>query len=73
LKGLTGQTVHEFIKKVRLKRAVQLLEKRKMKITEIAYSVGFSDLNYFSRCFRKEFGVAPSEYINGKTQIEEEG
>lgn len=70
LKGLTGQTVHEFIKKVRLKRAVQLLEKRKMKITEIAYSVGFSDLNYFSRCFRKEFGVAPSEYLTGKNQTE---
>jgi signal transduction histidine kinase/ligand-binding sensor domain-containing protein/DNA-binding response OmpR family regulator len=63
LKGLTGQTVHEFIRTVRLKRAIQLLEQRKMKITEIAYLVGFNDLNYFSRCFRKLYGKSPSEYL----------
>ncbi|MCB0283183.1 MAG: response regulator [Calditrichaeota bacterium] len=64
LKGLTGQTVHEFIRTIRLRRAVQLLEQRKMKITEIAYHVGFNDLNYFTRCFRKEYGSAPSEYLS---------
>jgi signal transduction histidine kinase/ligand-binding sensor domain-containing protein/DNA-binding response OmpR family regulator len=64
LKGLTGQTVHEFIRSVRLRRAVQLLDQRKMKISEIAYHVGFNDLNYFSRCFRKEYGQSPSEYLS---------
>lgn len=63
LRSLTGQTVHEFIRTIRIKRAAQLLEKRKMKISEIAYAVGFNDLNYFSRCFRKQFGKSPSEYM----------
>lgn len=63
LRGLTGQTVHEFIRTIRIKRAAQLLEKQKMKISEIAYTVGFNDLNYFSRCFRKQFGKSPSEYM----------
>jgi len=63
LRSLTGQTVHEFIRTIRIKRAAQLLEKQKMKISEIAYTVGFNDLNYFSRCFRKQFGKSPSEYM----------
>jgi signal transduction histidine kinase/ligand-binding sensor domain-containing protein/DNA-binding response OmpR family regulator len=68
LKGLTGQTVHEFIRTVRLKRATQLLEQGKMRVTEIAYHVGFNDLNYFSRCFRKQSGKSPSEYIASQSQ-----
>ncbi len=67
IKGLTGQTVHEFIRSVRLRRAVQLLEQRKMKVTEIAFHVGFNDLNYFSRCFRKQYGLSPSEFSSSKT------
>ena len=63
LKGLTGQTVHEFIRTIRLRRATQLLEQGKMRVTEIAYHVGFNDLNYFSRCFRKETGKSPSEFL----------
>jgi len=70
LRSLTGQTVHEFIRTVRLKRAAQLLENRKMKISEIAYYVGFNDLNYFSRCFRKQFGQSPSEYLASKLNID---
>ncbi|MBI9071098.1 MAG: response regulator [Melioribacteraceae bacterium] len=64
LKGLTGQTVHEFIRIIRLKRAKQLLDQRKMNVTEIAYYIGFKDLNYFSRCFRKQYGKSPSEYLS---------
>ncbi|MFO7448146.1 MAG: two-component regulator propeller domain-containing protein [Ignavibacteriaceae bacterium] len=65
LRGLTNQTVHEFIRNIRLKRAVQLLEQKRMTITEIAYEVGFNDLTYFARCFRKQYDKSPSEYISG--------
>lgn len=67
LRGLTNQTVHEFIRNIRLKRAVQLLEQKRMTITEIAYEVGFNDLTYFARCFRKQFDKSPSEYISSKS------
>jgi ligand-binding sensor domain-containing protein/signal transduction histidine kinase/DNA-binding response OmpR family regulator len=70
LRSLTGQTVHEFIRTVRLKAAARLLENRKMKISEIAYHVGFNDLNYFSRCFRKQFSLSPSEYVASKLNID---
>lgn len=63
LRGLTNQTVHEFIRNIRLKRAVQLLEQKRMTITEVAYEVGFNDLTYFARCFRKQYQKSPSEYI----------
>ena len=66
LRGLTNQTVHEFIRNIRLKRAVQLLEQKRMTITEVAYEVGFNDLTYFARCFRKQFDKSPSEYVSSK-------
>lgn len=64
LRGLTNQTVHEFIRSIRLKRAVQLLEQKRMTITEVAYEVGFNDLTYFARCFRKQYQKSPSEYLS---------
>ncbi len=66
LRGLTDQTVHEFIRSIRLQRALQLLEERRMTITEVAYEVGFNDLTYFARCFRKLYKKSPSEYISQK-------
>jgi AraC-like DNA-binding protein len=66
LRGLTDQTVHEFIRSIRLKRAVQLLEERRMTITEVAYEVGFNDLTYFARCFRKMYKKSPSKYTSQK-------
>jgi AraC-like DNA-binding protein len=66
VRGLTDQTVHEFIRSIRLQHAVNLLEDGKMTITEVAYEVGFNDLTYFARCFRKQYDKSPSEYISGK-------
>ncbi len=62
IKALTGLSISDFIKSQRLKRAAQLLNDHKMNIAEVAYSVGFNDRKYFSKEFRKQFGVAPSEY-----------
>lgn len=66
LRGLTNLTVHEFIRTIRLKRAAQLLQEKRMTITEVAYEVGFNDLTYFARCFRKHYQKSPSEFISAR-------
>lgn len=76
LLALTGKTPVEFIRVMRLKRAAQYLEKSQLTVSEIAYMVGFNDPKYFSRYFKEEFGMVPSEYAkNGQgsdnKQIEE--
>ena len=63
IQAVTGQSANEFINNIRLKRATQLLSKKSMNISEVSYSVGFNDPQYFSKCFRKEFGVSPTQYV----------
>lgn len=63
LKKLTGQSPNDFMRMIRLKRAVQLLEQNELTISQISYMVGFSDPGYFGKCFRKMYGVAPSNYL----------
>ncbi len=63
--ALTGETANEFIRSYRLKRAVQLLEKRAGNITDIAMEVGFSSSAYFTKCFKEKFNRLPSEYLEG--------
>lgn len=60
LKALVGKTPSQFIRLIRLQQAIELLESSEMNISEVAYAVGFSDPNYFSRAFSEEFGYAPS-------------
>jgi signal transduction histidine kinase/AraC-like DNA-binding protein len=62
IRALTGLTVNNFIKSVRLKRAAQLLQQGHHTVYEVAYMVGFSDSKYFSREFSKQFGKTPSAY-----------
>jgi len=66
LTALTGKTPIEFIRIMRLKRAAQLLGKSQLTVSEIAYEVGFNDPRYFSRYFKTEFGILPSQYVNSK-------
>ena len=66
MKELTGIPVSEFIRNIRLEQAVRLLEEQKINVTQVAYSVGFSNLAHFSTVFRKQFGVSPTEYIEQK-------
>lgn len=63
LKALTGQSPTEFVRNIRLKEAKKLLlnNGHQYTISEISYQVGFNDPLYFSRCFRKYFGIPPSE------------
>jgi DNA-binding response OmpR family regulator/two-component sensor histidine kinase len=62
LTALTGQTTSDFIRTMRLKRAAQLLEVQAATVSEVAFSVGFGSLSYFTRSFRGQFGVNPTEY-----------
>jgi len=62
IKALTNQTAIEFIRSVRLKRAAQLLEQNKLNVNEVAYLVGFIDVDYFRKCFKEQFGYTPKEY-----------
>lgn len=62
MKGITGQSVVEFIRDVRLKRAAQLLRESKMRISEVAITVGIEDIKYFRKVFRQVFKMSPSEY-----------
>lgn len=64
LKSLTGLNTSAFIRNIRLKAAVRIMEeKRGVRVSELAYAVGFNDPKYFSSCFKKEFNMLPSEYI----------
>jgi len=62
MKELTGISTSEFIRNIRLEQAARLLKEQKVNITQVAYTVGFSNLAHFSTVFRKHFGVSPSEY-----------
>lgn len=66
LSALTDMTVKEFIRNVRLKRAVQLLEQKTMTVSEVAYAVGFKDLSHFRKCFKQQYGMSASEYSKNK-------
>ncbi len=58
----TGQTIREFQRTLRIRRAKQLLEESDRSVTEIAQLTGFSDVFYFSKVFRAKQGCSPSEY-----------
>ena len=67
LKALTGQSTSEFIRTYRLKYAAQLIHQNFGNVSEIAYEAGFNDQSYFTKCFKAQFGVAPSEYAGSAT------
>jgi signal transduction histidine kinase/ligand-binding sensor domain-containing protein/DNA-binding response OmpR family regulator len=66
INSLTGKTTLEFIRSIRLKRAAQLLEKSGMSVAEVAYEVGFNNPKNFTKFFKEEFKVTPSQYIASK-------
>ncbi len=66
--SITGRTPIEFIRLIRLKRAARLLEKSGLSISEIAYEVGFNSPKNFTKFFKEEFKVPPSQYAAGKKE-----
>ena len=64
LKSLTGLTYVSFIRNIRMKAACRIMEEKKhVRISELAYAVGYNDPRYFSSIFKKEIGMQPSEYM----------
>ncbi len=66
LKALTGQGPGDFLRGMRLKRAAYLLEQQAGNVSEVAYQVGFNHLSHFTKSFREQFGVNPSDFIARK-------
>jgi signal transduction histidine kinase/ligand-binding sensor domain-containing protein/DNA-binding response OmpR family regulator len=67
--SLTGKAPLEFIRSIRLKRAAQLLEKSGMSVSEIAYEVGFNNPKNFTKYFKEEFKILPSQYAADNKKI----
>lgn len=64
LRSLTGLNVSAFIRDIRMKEAKRLAQTQPdLRVSDLAYKVGFKDPKYFSTCFKKEFGLQPSEFI----------
>lgn len=62
IKAVTGMTLNEYIRTIRLTRAEQLLRSTDYTVSEIAYMVGFGNRSYFSRIFTKKYGISPKDY-----------
>ena len=69
---LTGKSPVDCIRTVRLKKAVQLLGKSQLSIASIAYEVGFNNPTYFSKVFKDEYGMVPSDYVANIRKKEKE-
>ncbi len=63
IKALTGESAGHFIRSIRLKNAAEYLKREEGNVTETAYEFGFKSLSYFARCFHREFGMTPSDFI----------
>ena len=66
--AITGKGPADFIRTIRMKRARQLLDESGMQIAEIAYTVGYSSPKIFSRNFKAEFGMTPTDYLNSRKE-----
>ena len=69
VKGLTGISPNEFIRKIRLKNSLKLLLSGSYQVSEVAYMSGFNDVVYFRKCFKDEYGMVPSEYIKSMKRV----
>jgi len=65
IKGITNYSPNEYFRIIRLKKASELMKNNEMNVAEIAYEVGFNDPDYFSKSFKKQFGVTPTQFRSG--------
>ena len=66
IRAITDLNVTDFINSFKLRKAVELIHQNKLPIADIAFNVGFNDPKYFSRIFRKFYGMSPSEFQSQK-------
>lgn len=62
-KAVFGQSPNQYIRTFRLKKALELLRSHAGNVSEVCYQVGFNNVSYFSKCFREEIGVSPSDVV----------
>ena len=71
IKSIVGMAPFDFLRHIRMQRAEDLISRSHMNISEVAYAVGFTDPKYFTKCFKKETGMTPTEYRDQKGMTEE--
>lgn len=69
VKSLTGLSINQLIRSIKLKRAAHILISEDMNVSEVAFSLDFTDLTYFRNVFKKQHGMMPSEYIKAHKSI----
>ncbi len=62
IKALTGMSITEYFNHIRVEKAKELLENTSLTISEIAYEIGYQDISYFSKIFKKTYGMSPSAF-----------
>jgi len=70
IKGMLDLNPNDYIRIQRLKRAAELFREGHDSVSEVCYLVGFSSPGYFTKCFQKQFGISPKDYIAGKPKVQ---
>lgn len=73
MKAITGLTPLDFIRNIKMKQACRMLTEHELSISEIAYALGFTNPKYFTKCFKEEFGMTPTEYQSTPRPPKEDG
>ncbi|TDO22717.1 hybrid sensor histidine kinase/response regulator transcription factor [Pedobacter duraquae] len=68
IKSITGQSIGEFVRSARLRKAVEIMKNEDVLMTEVMYRIGIQTQSYFTKAFKKEFGVTPTAYLQGLTK-----
>ena len=68
LKAMTDSSPNEYLKAIRMRRAAELLKTTNHSVTEITYMIGINDPHYFSNCFKKQYGLSPTEFRTEKNR-----
>ena len=66
MKSVTGLAPNDFIRELRIERALQIMEAGETNISQVSFMIGIEDPRYFSKCFKQKFGVTPRDYIKQK-------
>jgi DNA-binding response OmpR family regulator len=66
MKGISGYSPKEYVSIIRMKKAGTLLGDHNLNVSQVAYDVGFNDASYFSKTFKRHFGISPTDYQRNK-------
>lgn len=71
IKGMSGLSINLFVRSLKLRHAAGLLESGQYTVAEVAYRTGFKSPNYFSQCFKEQYGLAPTAFSGGNAKKSE--